>query len=61
MRLPAGATTNQARPVMHGVRAAMNGCVLVLNGLTGKLLSAKDYNYLNWGPHIDLERPGGRC
>jgi hypothetical protein len=43
------------------MQANMNGFVLVLNGLTGKLLSAKDYTYLNCGPHIDLERPGGRC
>jgi hypothetical protein len=33
----------------------MNGFFVVLGRLTGKLLSAKDYTYLNWGQRIDLE------
>ncbi len=42
-----------SRPVI--MQASKNGFFYVLDRKTGKLLSAKDYTYVNWASHIDMK------
>jgi quinohemoprotein ethanol dehydrogenase len=48
--LKIGGTT---QPVI--MQASKNGFFYVLNRKTGKLLSAKNYTYVNWASHVDMQ------
>jgi quinohemoprotein ethanol dehydrogenase len=37
------------------MQASKNGFFYVLDRKTGKLLSAKNYTYVNWASHIDMK------